>query len=301
MHADTPGARETEGADSGGSGDRTDEAGRVQTNGIETYYVRRGEGPPIVFVYGAIMDHRQWEPQVDALSDEYTTVAYDVRGHGRTGGSDAETYSVELFAEDLDALVDALGLQQPILCGLSLGGCIAQVYAARHPEKVAGVVLADTFTAGPLGVGGRLLFANLRFFALLDRVVRYKRLNRFQTWVGQRVAPGIAGDRATVQRLVDEGPTISHPEFVKIMEALGAFPRSDFDISPISAPTLILYGENEPAMFRTAAAYMRERLTGADVEVRVVPDAGHASNLDNPAFFTAAVRELAEETVAGGD
>ncbi|MCL7418798.1 MAG: alpha/beta hydrolase [Halalkalicoccus sp.] len=80
------------------------------------------------------------------MSDDYTTVAYDVREHGRTGGSARTAYSIGSFADDLDALVTALDLDRPVLCGLSMGGCIAQVYAATYPDRLAGLVLADTFT-----------------------------------------------------------------------------------------------------------------------------------------------------------
>ena len=80
----------------------------ILTNGVETYYERRGSGPPVVFVHGAILDHSQWDPQTEELSDDYTVLAYDVRGHGRTGGSRRGSYSVELFADDLAALLDGL-------------------------------------------------------------------------------------------------------------------------------------------------------------------------------------------------
>jgi pimeloyl-ACP methyl ester carboxylesterase len=69
----------------------------VRTNDIETYYERRGEGPPVVFVHGAIVDHSQWDPQLDALSGDYTTVAYDVRGHGRTGGHASNLDNPDFF------------------------------------------------------------------------------------------------------------------------------------------------------------------------------------------------------------
>ena len=73
----------------------------IQTNDIHTYYDRRGDGPPLVFIHGAILDHAQWEPQLERLSESYTTIAYDVRGHGRTGGSAKESYSIDLFGEDV--------------------------------------------------------------------------------------------------------------------------------------------------------------------------------------------------------
>lgn len=71
------------------------------------------------------------------MSDEYTTVVYDVRGRGRTGGSAPDAYSVHLFAEDLAALVAALDLDRPVVCGLSMGGCVAQASAAAPTGCVA--------------------------------------------------------------------------------------------------------------------------------------------------------------------
>lgn len=268
------------------------ESGTVRTNDIETHYVRRGNGPPVVFIHGMAMSATAWEPQMEALSDEYTTVAYDVRGHGYTGGSDRETYTMALYASDLDALLTELDIEKPVLCGLSMGGCIAQIYAATYPEKVAGLVVSDTFTAAPLPLAGRLIFANLRFFGLLDRFVRYTTLNRFQTWVGHRLSPGVAGDGTTTQRLMEDAPTISHREFVKIADSMACFPNSDLDASWITVPTLVMHGENLPAVLRDMHSRVAEQLTNADVEYTVIPDAGHASNIDNAAFFSTAVREF---------
>lgn len=271
----------------------------IRTNGIDTYYQRRGSGHPIVFVHGAIMDHRMWTAQMDTLDGEFTTIAYDIRGHGRTGGSDEPTYTVDLYVEDLDALLAGLDLDKPVLCGLSLGGCIAQAYAARYPARIAGLVLADTFTQAPLGLVGRLLFANLRGFAALDRFVRYRTLNRLQMRVGNVIKPGVAGDGRTVQNLVDTGPTIPHAEFGKIVDSLVAFTRgSDVALSRITVPTLVLYGENEPSFVRKHATLMGE-LIPTTVAVTGIPDAGHASNIDNPEFFTEVLREFLDERVYG--
>jgi pimeloyl-ACP methyl ester carboxylesterase len=281
------------------NGART-ETGRVRTNDVDTYYVRRGDGPPVVFVHGMATSTAQWDSQMDALS-EYTTIAYDVRGHGRTGGSNRESYDVELYASDLHALLEALNVERPLICGLSMGGCIAQVYAARHPENVAGVVLADTFSADELSFGARLVFANLRLLGRLDGVVRYTTLNRLQTRVGNRLAPGVAGDGTSIQRVMETGPRIPHAEFVKIADSVAAFPDSDFDVTGITAPTLVLYGEHNPDVLVEMHERLAARLTNADVDVRVVPAAGHASNVDNPAFFTDAVRRFARRVFEPND
>lgn len=123
----------------------------VHTNDIETYYERHGEGRPIVFVHGGWADHRMWRPQIDQLSDGHETIVYDVRGHGRTGPSAEERYTVELFAADLNALVTVLDLDRPVVCGLSLGGMIAQTYAARYDE-LRGLVLTITLAEAVLGL-----------------------------------------------------------------------------------------------------------------------------------------------------
>lgn len=260
----------------------TSETGTVRTDDIQTYYVRKGDGPPVVFVHGMLMSSTIWEPQTDALSDAYTTIAYDVRGHGHTGGSDTKPYSIDLFAADLDALFDALGVDRAVVCGLSMGGAVAQAFAAAHPEKVAGLVLADTFPTGPLPPSGKIAMANIRFLSRLDRLVDYRTLNRIQMWVGQR--------------LIENAPTIAHAEFVKIADATACFPKTDVDLSVVTAPTLILHGEHLPTANEETTGRLVGQLSNADTTVRVVPGGGHASNLDNPEFFSTALEEfLAQE------
>ena len=270
----------------------------VQTNDIRTYYERRGEGPPVVFIHGMFMSTTEWEPQMDALSDTYSTIAYDVRGHGHTGGSDLQTYTFEQYASDLHELLDALDVERPVLCGLSMGGCIAQAYAARYPENVAGLVLADTFTAGPLPLKARLVFRNLRFLGRLDRVVRYPTINRIQLWVGNKLSPGVASDAEAIQRLVADAPTIPHSEVRKIADCMSRLPESGLDISTVTVPTHILYGEHTPAAFKSMHRRLALEMPEAPVTTTVVPDAGHASNIDNPEFFTNTVRAFLADVCA---
>ncbi len=247
-----------------------------------------------------IMSTSMWTHQTDALSDAFTTIAYDVRGHGRTGGSQVETYSIDLFAADLDALLDALGIDRAVVCGLSMGGTVAQAFAAAHLDRVAGLVLADTFPAGPLPLTGRLALANVRLLARVDRFIGYQTLNRWQLKVGNLLLPDVSGDEATVQRLVEEAPTIPHAEFVKIADATAQFPKSDVDLSVVTAPTLVLHGEHLPTANEATTQRLVSSLGSTDVTVHVVPGSGHASNLDNPTFFTARLREFLTERVYPG-
>ncbi len=262
----------------------------VRANGVDAFYERRGGGQPVVFVHGAVMDHAQWTPQLDALDDEYEVVAYDVRGHGRTRGAPRDRYSIDLFAGDLAALLDALDLDRPVLCGLSMGGCIAQTVAARRPDRVAGLVLADTF-APTLFTRSEWIQRSLLLRATVPpvRLLGYERVERALVWLHERLSgPGVSGDYDRVRQLRAAGPTMSTDEFARVVRAVARFHETHVDLSAIAAPTLVLYGEHDAPFVRRHADRFRAEIP--DCTVREIPDAGHASNLDNPEAFTAAVR-----------
>lgn len=272
-------------------GNRTHPMSTVRTDDVRTFYEQRGTGPPIVFVHGAVLDRTGWTPQVEALSAEYTTIAYDVRGHGRTGGSSRESYSIDLFADDLAALVEALDLDRFVLCGHSMGGCIAGTYAARHPDRLAGLVLADTF-APELLDRREWLQRSVLLRATIPpvRLVGYERVERAMVWLYERLSRGSSGDYDRIQRLRAAGPRMGTDEFAKAIRAVATFHETEIDLASIAVPTLVLYGEREPAFLRRHAS--RLAATIPEATVREVPGAGHAANLDDPAFVTDALREF---------
>lgn len=268
----------------------------IQTNDIETYYERRGEGPPVVFIHGAILDHSVWEPQVDTLQEAYETITYDVRGHGRTGGSPLSVYTIELFVDDLHTLLDGLDIERPVLCGLSMGGLIASMYASRYPERVSGLVLADTFTPEILDWRDRLTYLSLRSTILPVRLFGLARTQRVLTWLNERFNEGAGGDYGTVEQYQAAMPPISTTEFAKVIRALLAYRRSTLDLASITVPTLVLHGENTVGAVRRHSDKLGREI--ADARVRVVPDGGHACNLDNPEFFSDAVGDLLGQAYA---
>lgn len=271
----------------------------VRTNDIETYYERRGEGRPVVFVHAAMLDHSMWDEQVEALVPDYETVVYDLRGHGRTGGSDETEYSVELYGEDLAALVAELDLDRPVVCGLSLGGMIALTYAARHPDRLAGLVVADAGAPGYQTRGEQFLFeVGYRVVVPPVRLLGIERVERVTVWLAERLQRGSGGDYEGVERIRENGPTVTTDEFAKVLGSMRRYRESEVDLAAVSVPTLVLSGENELRFNRLHAAALGERL--ADVAVEEVPDAGHASNLDNPEYFSNALAEFLWRVVASG-
>jgi len=266
----------------------------VRTNDVETYYESHGSGPPVVFVHGAWVDSRQWTPQVEALADDYRVVTYDVRGHGRTGPSAEERYSVELFAADLRALIEALDLDRPVVCGLSLGGMIAQTYAARYDE-LDGIVLADTAVSTRLTWRDTLTSLLAPKWAMTSTVelLGPRRYVDVAFWLARvtRDADWFGRDPAVADYVRETMAAFDTREFNKVFGATYDFRR--VDLEAITAPTLVLNGEFESDAVFEHTAHLQRSL--ADVRTAIIPDAGHTSNMENPEAFTAELRVFLDD------
>jgi pimeloyl-ACP methyl ester carboxylesterase len=119
-------------------------------NGINLYYTDTGneESSPIVFVHGFPFSSKMWNRQTKMLLDSnrhLRIVTYDLRGHGQSEIGDGQ-YTIELFVDDLVALLDNLKIDKTILCGFSMGGYIALRAIERNPERFDGLVLCDTMS-----------------------------------------------------------------------------------------------------------------------------------------------------------
>lgn len=199
---------------------------------------------------------------------------------------------MELFAKDLRALLEALGLQAPVLCGLSLGGMIAQAYAARFP--VAGLVLADTLVS--VGEGRRdAVFRRLVYPRWLVRLAT--RSLGTERFVGlalglARLVQGPAWLDADSRRYVREcAGGMDADEVLKTLDAVYRFEPQP--LQRVTAPGLVLRGEREAGIVRRHAELITERLPMARFE-RILA-AGHMSNLENPSAFNHHLRQFARQ------
>ena len=256
----------------------------LRTDDIETYYEISGNGPSIVFIHGALSDHSAAAQQLEAFSDTYTAIAYDLRGHGNTPNPQHAPYSIDLLAEDLHAFITDMDLERPILCGVSMGGMIAQVYASRYPDQLSGLVLADTFSPAFLGRRDRVEQSSLvNATAGLIRLVGYNRAKGLILWFGRKLE-----QNQTTSLRPDAFPDMDTADAVNALRAVAGFHTIDIDLSSITVPTLILYGEHETAIISRHAPILSAQIH--DSTVQEVPDAGHASPWDNPEFFNSAIQ-----------
>src|SRR5688572_16676207 len=116
----------------------------VRANGLEIAYERVGAGPPLVFVHGAAEDGRVWRPQLAALADEFTVVAWDEPGAGRSSDLPPD-FGLADYARCLAALIEALALGPAHVAGLSWGGTVVQELYRHRPELVRTLILVDTY------------------------------------------------------------------------------------------------------------------------------------------------------------
>ena len=116
----------------------------ADVNGQRLYYEDSGgDGPVIAFSHGLFMDESMFDPQVEALSESYRCIAWDERGHGRTG-EPSGPFSYWDSADDLAALLASLGIRRAVLAGMSQGGFLSLRCALAHPELVRALILIDT-------------------------------------------------------------------------------------------------------------------------------------------------------------
>src|SRR5258708_6484535 len=115
----------------------------VRVNDIQMYYELEGEGEPLALIVGLGTDISEWDVIIRWLANKYQVLAFDNRGAGRTDKPDIP-YSIEMMAEDTAGLMQALGMKQARVLGISMGGRIALTLALRYPERVKKLVLVST-------------------------------------------------------------------------------------------------------------------------------------------------------------
>lgn len=256
----------------------------IAVNGIELAHERRGSGPPLVLLHGAGGDRREWAPQLAALGDELTVIAWDEAGAGRSGDV-PDGHTLADHADCLAGLIEGVAGGPAHVGGISWGGTVALELQRRHPALVATLVLADTYA----GWRGSLPAAEVE-----ARVVAARRM----------LADPTASSLALPNLFAAEPP----PDVRELMAAVAADVRpatlarqvelmAATDLSArlpdIDVPTLLVWGALDARSPLAVARRFAAAIAGS--RLHVIPGAGHMSNLERPAEFNRAVREFCRE------
>jgi pimeloyl-ACP methyl ester carboxylesterase len=252
----------------------------IEVNGETISYGAEGSGSPVVLIHNLGTGGQVWWLQIPALVDRYKVYAVDCRGHGRSSLNGA--FSLAAAAEDIARLIEAVAGEPAHVVGLSaMGGRIAISLYASAPDTVRSLVLADTNTLPPPKTIERITGPMDRLENIsADAYVRFARNYAEETLLPETAAP-------IREKLV---ATILETRPENYLAALRQVPKADLDpvLATVRAPTLVLVGERD---WRTPVARSEHIAQSIESAVlKVIPDAGHLSNLDNAQAFNAAVR-----------
>jgi 2-succinyl-6-hydroxy-2,4-cyclohexadiene-1-carboxylate synthase len=252
-----------------------------------------GEGPAVVLLHGFGGSARNWRPQLRALRGEFRVAAFDVRGHARSDAPrDAASYRPACFVSDVGRVFDHLGIERAVVGGLSMGAGIAARFAAAHPERVRGIVLA----ALPPGAqsppdhqaeGNRQRSWALAFAAAIDR----KGLEAAGARYAWGPESGLDASAAKLVRMgfLEHAPhAIAHTlrELLAVQPGWSAIAES---LRPLDLPVLVIVGERDPVSLAPCRK-LAEAIPRA--ELLVVPGAGHVVNLEARDAVNAALRSF---------
>lgn len=240
----------------------------IERGGVKVYYESHGEGQPLLLSHGYSAASQMWQGQVNAFPG-YRIVTWDMRGHGQTDSPDDQSlYSEEHTVDDMAAILHELGITKAVIAGLSLGGYMSLAFNVKYPRMVRALMLFDTGPGykNPVGRDGWNQTAMKRAEVFEAKGLDALGASAEVRASTHRSAAGLAKAARGMLAQFD----------ARIIESLPA----------IAVPTLVLVGENDQP-FLGATDYMAAKIPGA--LKAVIPNAGHASNIDQPAAFNEAV------------
>ncbi|NNM71715.1 3-oxoadipate enol-lactonase [Enterovirga aerilata] len=261
---------------------------KIRANGVELFYELSGpDGAPVIAFSNSLGTRLEmWDAQERALSGEFRCLRYDTRGHGRSETT-PPGFSVDDLAEDLNGLLDGLGIARAHVVGLSLGGMTGQALAVLHPEKVDRLVLVATAAYLPpetLWQERAEIVRAKGMAALADNVIQ-----RWFTPPEQASQGALATRRILLESIDPQG-------YANCCLAIGRMdlrPR----IGSIRAPTLVVSGAQDPATPVAMGEEIASLVPGA--EFAVVPDAAHLIAVERAEALTAHIARFLRGGMAG--
>lgn len=254
-------------------------------NGAKFAY--RSDGPengPVVILSNSLLTRiEMWDKNMEALTNRYRVIRYDMRGHGRSEVTPAP-YTVDLLAADLVGLMDHLNIQKAHLVGLSLGGMVSQNVAANHPERVLSLSLCDTATE----IFPRSTWEDRISIAKQNGVQALAEgtLSRWMVDSFRQEQPDeVARIREIILGTPDEG-------FIGCASAIRDMNQTLL-VLKIKAPTLVIVGAQDASTTVDHATVLHRLILGS--KLVVIDQAAHLSNIDQRDKFNQALRSFLDQ------
>lgn len=239
----------------------------VTIAGNPIYYETYGSGPPLVFAHGVGGNHASWHKQVDIFAPQYQVIVFDHRGFGNS--NDIGKVGQARYVADLAGLLDALGLARAFLVGQSMGGGTCANFTCTHPQRVIGLMIADSLIG--LEVGDPL---GTQIKSRLERVATLSQAERV-------LGPRIRREDPSAERLYLQ---IASFNAVNIQTLRGTMPRwTPERLAATGVPVGFVVGEDDVLFPPESVQAVHRLIPGSSY--RTIPGAGHSAYFeDAPAF-----------------
>jgi pimeloyl-ACP methyl ester carboxylesterase len=258
----------------------------LELNGRSFFVRQEGSGPVLVLLHGFPLDHSMWDDLVRNLRDDYTVIAIDQRGFGRSRGGVSDVTSMDDFADDLNSILDELGVTDPItLAGLSMGGYVSFAFLRKYASRVSALILCDTRSVADTPEA-----ANKRL-ELADRV-----LTEGAQIVAEAMLPRLTSreTREDLPQVVDalRNVMLSTPprSIAAALRGMAARPDVTEELANITVPTLVLVGEQDEISPPEEMRELASKIPNS--QFVIVPKSGHMTTCESPAFVNAKIREF---------
>jgi pimeloyl-ACP methyl ester carboxylesterase len=254
---------------------------RANIDGLSVAYAQAGAGPALVLLHGFLFDSRSWRPQLDELASDFTVIAWDAPGAGRSSDP-PDGFGFVAWAGCLARLLDSAELERAHVVGLSWGGVLAQEFYRRDPDRVISLVLADTYAGWKGSLAATMTEERLAACVRDSTLAADELVSRY--------LPGMHSESATpeVREALAEIMADFHPCGFRLMARSLADSDTRDILREIRVPTLLVWGEADARSPLQVAHALESLVPGATLSV--IPGAGHLSNVEAPARFNAEVR-----------
>ncbi len=254
---------------------------QIEVDGLRIAFERVGEGRPLVLLHGTLCDARLWRGQLDELADQFTVIAWDAPGCGRSSDP-PESFRLPDYADCLDAFLAAVDVERPVVCGLSFGGALALELYRRSPATPRALVVAGGYAGWAGSLPSELVTERL------DRCLSEAELPA-EEFIGDWI-PGLLTDQAPAQMRDEVAAVMSefHPAGHRAIARSMAEADLREALPAIDVPTLLLWGAADRRSPLKIAEDLHGRIPGSTLIA--MPDVGHLSNVEAPEAFNRELR-----------
>lgn len=246
----------------------------INANGIKIYYEIEGKGEPILFIHGLGGSHLDWEHQLPYFKSNYTVITLDLRGHGDSDKPE-DPYSVQLFAQDVAALIENIAPNGVHLVGHSLGGMVAFQLVVDFPNLVNTLTIVNS---APATVFPSLKMHLMFLWRSFD--VRLFGLKHLATQIATMNFPHPDQD-ALKLKLIERWSKNSPQAYINTLKVFHGW-NIMHRMSEIKVPTMIITADQDytPVAFKQMYTKMIK-----DAELVVIPNSRHLTIADQPVLF----------------